>query len=366
MRRQITHDKCRFSKAEILRPGLKLIGAKTKTRDILYRLFPEHEVYFEPFLGTGAVLVGKTRVETEIVGDVNSFLIRYYESVKSDASKFFNEMWSLHEQLQSATEKKTFFESLKKEVSQVNFFCWMLRSPWFRNLIHQRMELGLIFLGLVYWQTVEGMRRQSALFYLIVKYGFNGLWRVNKKGECNVAWGKEETGRGIFNFEWLLRIAKRVQGVEFRNEPFQRLLFDAQIAAHQGKDVFVFLDPPYHDCRTVYNGEKWGIAEFEMLALLLKRAKFKWMLTINHHPFILSLFKDFPSLDNEVFYSCSQTAGGRGKKRELIIANFPLSLEPESVAEKCSHEKTKVLAKHLFMRRVECVNCQTKWNEEIA
>jgi hypothetical protein len=57
--RSRTNLSFRSHRGKYLKPVIKTIGGKQKTRDRLYPYFPsECHTYLEPFIGSGAVLVG--------------------------------------------------------------------------------------------------------------------------------------------------------------------------------------------------------------------------------------------------------------------------------------------------------------------
>lgn len=299
------YDVCQFTAKRILRPSLKLIGAKTKIRDLLYIHFPLHDIYYEPFCGTGGVLIGKKWAIQENVGDLNEYLINYYRTIKMRPGEFFEAMSHLHQILVSVGEP--FFEELKQIV------------------IHAEDDRIL----------------QAVCFYLITKHCFNGIWRLNEKGKVNSSWGGKTDGRGIFTEYWLKLVSERVKGILFEVCDYKRMLrraanlYEPEIVKNKrtvnALRTFVFLDPPYHDCSTRYNGEFFSDHDFRELADLLRDAPYKWLLTINDDAFIRDLFQDYDMISHDVFYSCNVNGAERKKQPELLIANYPLTRTPPNM-----------------------------------
>ena len=54
---------------------------------------------------------------------------------------------------------------------------------------------------------------RSALFWFLMKAGYNGVYRVNSKGKFNVPCGKRDTI--VYNKEKMEEISKKIQNVEF-------------------------------------------------------------------------------------------------------------------------------------------------------
>lgn len=306
------YDKCKVTGYKALRPGLKLIGAKTKVRNLLYPYFPPHRQYVEPMLGTGGVLIGKPQVELEMVGDLNEYLIDYYHILQQRPEEFWNLLQLEHTCL--IKWEKDYFESLKKRIT--------------------RTDDKLI---------------RAVYFYLITKHCYNGIWRLNLDGECNSSWGKEIKGRGVFtrSRDWYDKVLARIKDVKFHHGPYKGLLAHANWEEKENKfvkagreasgksgppkpeETFVFLDPPYHSCKTVYNGIDWLDEDFVTFKTMLDKAKYRWMVTINKETvereidyFVLDLFKDYHIEEFTAYYSCSQTNAGRGPKTELIVMNY--------------------------------------------
>ena len=183
---------------------------------------------------------------------------------------------------------------------------------------------------------------EAALFYLVTKTCYNGIWRLNEKGECNSSYCGQLNARGFFDEGWFTDVCLRVQDVEFTNMDYSLLLirgWDYQIM--HDKSTFIFLDTPYSRCKTTYNAIKWNDEDFIKLERNLQGAPYKWLMTINDNPFIREVFKDYEMVKHKVFYSCSQTPAGRGMKDELLIANYPIKDIAELVKSKLdAQEKT--------------------------
>ncbi len=269
----------------ILKPPIKLIGAKTRNRRTLYERFPSHKTYVEPFLGTGGVLLGKPKVELEIVNDFDPYVINFYRYVQLFQITLFT---YIQKQLERITEEnaKTLFEEWKVRLVST-------QSPFMR----------------------------AANYYLINKHCFNGIIRFNEKGECNSSWGKATTGRGLLTKEWMNLINSRIKETYLFCADGLDLIEDI-VNQPPGEDLFMFVDPPYRDCQTVYRGKKFSDADQVKLRDLLKAAKFKWMLTLNDDQFVREIYNDFNIYSHQINYNCSNTPAGRGLKPEVIITNY--------------------------------------------
>lgn len=81
----------------------------------------------------------------------------------------------------------------------------------------------------------------GALFYYMNRNGYNGLCRFNRKGECNVPFGRYKTVGYVDDFLEYASIMKQweLQSGDFRLVPLRQ-------------DDFVFADPPYDGDATAF------------------------------------------------------------------------------------------------------------------
>lgn len=305
---------------QLLKSGLKLIGAKVgqtkfSGRKKIYLCEPPGvSTYVEPFLGSGSVLVGKRHHIDEVAGDVNPYVINFYQQMQ--------------ERPQDLLER--LLDGVKRmEAGEAEYFHDIRSNP-----------------------PESGALDRAVWYYLVNKYCFNGIVRFNNAGECNSTYCSTVKGRGIYDQDWYWQVVDRVQGVHFFNEGYASLLSYAngghlarKLVKPDPKNTWVVLDPPYFEVFTKYNRVSFNPTDHLKLAETLKQAKYKWLLTINDRPEVRELYKHCNLLEHEIFYSCSQTAAGRGQNKELIVTNYDvcktklekfssLMLETSSVSSK--------------------------------
>lgn len=279
------YSKDRYTGEYILNPLLKLIGAKTRNRDFLYQFFPPHDEYIEVFMGTGGVLIGKPSCNYELIGDLDSYAINFYKQVIEKPDFLFN---AINEEIVNLTEEngKEYFEGYKYLVTR----------------------------------TRDDSVR-AASFYLINRLSMNGIWRLNKKGECNSSYCSTVKGRGYVTKDRLNEVRNRIKNVNFTCSDYRTTLVESVARPNS----FTFVDPPYRNCKTTYNGVKFSDADHRELKEHLSLLPGKWLLTINDDNWVRGLYAEFEILPWSVHYSCSQTNSGRGKRPELLIANYQLN-----------------------------------------
>lgn len=274
------------------KPFVKWVGGK---RQLLKQfrnlnLYPPHDfnpkknTYFEPFVGGGAVFLDLLP-QKAVLSDLNFELITTYKVVKNDVNK-------LIKLLKTYKYDKDFF--LK------------IRSKSTKDLSAVQIAAKFIYLN---------------------RTCFNGLYRVNSKGEFNVPFGSYNNPL-ICDEDNLIKISKALKNVKIFNEDYKKVSEKAQ------KGDFIYFDPPYYPVNrtsnfTGYTAE--GFFEKEQTELrdifvkLHKRGCFV-MLSNSDTSFINQLYS---SLDNKIKIhkieanrNINSKASGRGKIKEVLITNY--------------------------------------------
>ncbi|ROV56753.1 DNA adenine methylase [Neisseria chenwenguii] len=107
---------------------------------------------------------------------------------------------------------------------------------------------------------------------------------------------------------------QRLNGVYIENEPWERCF-----KRYDHEHTFFHAAPPYWQTAGYDRAFDW--AQYELLAKMMTESKGKVMLSINDHPDIRTLFKDFRIQRLELAYSvgCDKTQKTSG---ELVICNW--------------------------------------------
>ena len=59
-------------------------GGKQNMVSTILPLIPKHRIYTEAFFGGGAIFFAKEKSDAEIINDVHTMVVNFYEVVKSD------------------------------------------------------------------------------------------------------------------------------------------------------------------------------------------------------------------------------------------------------------------------------------------
>ncbi len=182
---------------DLARPVLKWAGGKTQLLGELTAKAPtSFNRYIEPFIGGGAMFFAM-RPRAGIIADSNPELINLYNCLADNVELVIKHL------------------SIFKN-TEVDFY--EIRGLQFSNLEKEYAAARTIYLN---------------------RTCFNGLYRVNKKGQFNVPFGRYKNPR-ICHPEALRAASDALQGIEIECGDYKEVLAKA---ARPGD--FVFLDPPY-------------------------------------------------------------------------------------------------------------------------
>lgn len=204
------------------KPFVKWAGGKRQLITSLEVHLPKKfNTYFEPFLGGGALLFHLLNQNPNLkchVSDLNSDLILAYITIRDKV-----------EQLVESLERHS-----GKYFTDKQEYYYSVRESAPKNQIEKVSRL--LFLN---------------------KTCFNGLYRVNSKGQFNVPLGKY-TNPSIVNKENLLAVSKILQSknIVLRCQDFASVLDAAK------KDDFVYFDPPYQPVSKTANFTSYTKCEF--------------------------------------------------------------------------------------------------------
>jgi DNA adenine methylase len=153
---------------------------------------------------------------------------------------------------------------------------------------------------------------------------YNGLYRLNRKGQFNVPYGKWARPPGLFDEGNLWACHRALQDVELRQESFEHCLDWAT------RGDFVYLDPPYHPVSrtasfTTYTGFEFRERDQRRLAEVFGQLDARGclvMLSNSATPLIRRLYRGYRTETVLAGRSISCRGKGRGKIEELVVMNY--------------------------------------------
>lgn len=255
------------------KPIIPWIGGKRKLAAELLPLFPEHDTYIEPFCGGAALFFMKEPSRVEILNDINGELVNLYRIVK------------LH------------LEELYKQ------FKWVLVSRENWKMLQRTPS-----------DTLTDIQRAARFLYL-QKLAFGG--KVDGQ-----SFGTSVTSRPRFN---LLSLENDLSEAHLRltGATIENLSWQETVRRYDRPKSLFYCDPPYW--QTEGYGVEFPFEEYEKMVELMKTMQGQMIVSINDHPDIREVFKDFPVVEIDYQY----TVGGAANVSdcvELIYGNWPSGL----------------------------------------
>lgn len=267
------------------RPFLKWAGGKTALLpELLKRVPKKYGTYFEPFVGAGALFFALQPTDA-LLNDVNTRLVNTYIGVRdyvANVNGLLNDYAARH----------------------CEDFYYEMRG--LSSIDH----LG--FTGIAAWMIYMN------------KAGFNGLYRVNKKGGFNVPWGKH--AKYMPDHVNLRACSQALKGFGIENMDFRKFV---RTRANSERGDFVYFDPPYAPLSetsdfTSYTKDKFGPddqRDLRDLALELKAAGVHVLLSNSAAPSIYKLYaRGFKIEQVQARRNINSKGNGRGAITELLIS----------------------------------------------
>lgn len=269
-----------------LKPFLKWVGGKRQLLSQITPLLPKtFNKYYEPFIGGGALLFHLLPKKATI-SDINHELINVYQCVKKDHITVVNILKEFKYNFEFFSEIRAW----DKDKDYINKY-----SP----------------------------EERTARFIYINKCGFNGLWRVNKNGECNVSFGRYIDPDFICE-QTIRECSEYLQSVTICQGDFEVTVQDAR------RDDFIYFDPPYDPVSITSNFvgyAKNGFTKDDQIRLKNKVDQLtakgvKIMVSNNFTPFISDLYKDYFQHTLYANRSVNSNSEKRGAVPEILITNY--------------------------------------------
>ena len=163
---------------------------------------------------------------------------------------------------------------------------------------------------------------RAARFLFLNRTCYNGLYRVNRRGEFNVPFGRYRNPT-ICDAANLRAASHALRGVRLLAGDFERCL---EVA---GEGDLVYLDPPYHPLSetasfTSYTACDFGVEDQQRLAGLYRRLDgrgCRLMLSNSHTPLVEELYEGYEQVEVRAARPISARADRRGAIAELLILN---------------------------------------------
>lgn len=306
------------------KPFLKWAGGKSQLLQQFENYYPNDLIsgkinkYIEPFIGGGAVffdIVQRFNIDFSYISDVNKDLIIAYKTIQKTPEELINllEEYQKENLEKNPEERKEFFLETRKKY---NFERSEINYDLFSN---------------------KSIERTAKLIFLN-RTCFNGLFRMNSKGEFNVPFGDYKNPR-IVDGDNIKLISSLLKNTKIKNANYDECF------NYVDNKTFVYFDPPYRPISKTSNFTTYAGFEFkeeEQIKLYdffhkLDKDKHAKLMLSNSDPknenkdddFFDHLYKKFKV--NRVFANrmINSNSEKRGKVTEVLITNYDEPKETE-------------------------------------
>lgn len=269
-------------------PFVKWAGGKAQLVGTLAAILPgQIRTFFEPFVGGGALfftLAEQGRFQRAVLNDWNAELVDAYKVIRDFPEELIGRL---------KTEKKRYLAN-----PQETFYEVRAKNP----------------------QSMEPIER-VVRFLFLNRTGFNGLYRVNKKGEFNVPWGKYKNPRicNEENIRACSEVLKRFVILECAD-------FATVVERAEPGDA-VYFDPPYVPLNatsnfTSYTSDGFTLDDQHRLAISfreLAEAGVAVVASNSDTEVVRELYKGFEMYQVEMRRNVNSKGDRRGPVHELVI-----------------------------------------------
>ncbi|MEM9922175.1 MAG: DNA adenine methylase [Cyanobacteria bacterium P01_D01_bin.50] len=300
------------------KPFLKWAGGKTQLIKQISQFLPKElnngsiTKYVEPFMGGGALffwLAHNYQVKELLISDINADLILAYKTIQRNVDELIEKLLDIENKYLSLNENQ--------------------RSRYFyqerEKFNYRRDKINLLN------YNGEWIERTARIIFLN-KTCFNGLFRVNSKGDFNVPIGKYKKP-SLCHPENLKAVAKILQKTKIVKADF------SQYEEFIDSDTFVYFDPPYRPISntsnfTSYSHQIFGDSEQIRLYKYYKKLDQKGALLLlsnsdpkNHNPeddFFDRVYSDYRIERVKASRFINSKSSKRSPINELLIMNYEI------------------------------------------
>ncbi len=272
----------------VVKPFLKWVGGKRQLVPEIKAKYlpPDYQNYYEPFVGAGALFLD-LRPSSVVINDSNAELINCYLTIK-------NSVEELIASLRSHRNYQAYYYQIR---------AWD-RQPDYAEKSAIERAARIIFLN---------------------KTCYNGLFRVNAKGQFNAPFGRYKSPK-ILDEDVLRAVSSYLNTAQIQ---ILNLDFQAAIQTATRGDL-IYFDPPYDPLSSTSSFTGYDTNGFDRSEQVRLRAIFEYLsnqgcyvlLSNSNTEFILNLYQDYRIETITATRAINSNAQKRGKVNEVLIMNY--------------------------------------------
>lgn len=264
----------------MIKTPLRYPGGKSKAINKIAPLIPYFSEFREPFVGGGSLYIYSKQLyptREYWINDLNNDLYHFWQELKDNPQELISSIQHI----------KDITKDGKK-----------------------------LFKGFIENHKSKSGLEKAIRFFVLNRITFSGT--VDSGGYSEGAFLKRFTQSSINR---LKELSPTLQKTKITNHDYE------QILREPGKNVFIFLDPPYLSATKsrLYgkNGHLHLSFDHERFAKVMKEIDHKWMITYDDCPKIRKLFSFANIISWEFQYGMNNYKQGMAEKgKELIITNY--------------------------------------------
>ncbi len=268
-----------YSQVSPCKPVAAYLGSKSKLADRLVTIIDQipHQLYAEVFIGMASVFLRRwRRPDAEVINDRNSEVANLFRILQRHYVQFMDVLkWQL--------------------TTRADFARLLATNP----------------------TTLTDLERAARFLYL-QKTAFGGK-------TTGQSFGTSKSGGARFDITKLTSILEDVHE-RLSSVVIENLNYADLITTYDGPDTLFYMDPPYYGCEKDYGKDLFNRDQFALMAEQLSKIEGTFILSLNDHPEVRQIFKNYRFLSVETTYTI---AGGENSMAapEVIISNFKGSME---------------------------------------
>lgn len=292
-----------------LKPFVKWAGGKGQLLKTIKSNYPSSlgkdiKKYAEPFVGGGAILfdiLSTYNLDAIFISDINKELITTYKTIRDDIKGLVDLLCRYEEEYipLNSEDRKIYFYEKRKQYNELK-------------------------------KDDNNDLKIASLFIFLNRTCFNGLYRVNSRGEFNVPMGSYKNPR-ICDKDNLNNISIAIKNVEIVEGDYKTSY------EFIDENTFVYFDPPYRPLNstshfTSYSENGFNDEAQKELARyvdILNEKGAMFMLS-NSDPknsdendnFFDDLYKKYEIKRIEAVRMINSKVEGRGKIKEILVRNY--------------------------------------------
>lgn len=270
----------RHNSSQSTEPFLRYIGAKFQIAPHIVPHFKEHKVYIEPFLGSGSVFFYKPKAQSNLLNDVNSYLINLFTQVKDNLDKITEWIWLTPFSIEYHNKILRTFNSPRS---------WAVIPKW----------------------------KQAAGYFYLLQLAYNESVGNLAFPSYKISKGKQKWCQEICNL--IYNCSKKLNNVILDYRDYRELIQNTNINQPY---AFWYIDPPYTmaDDKKYYQNNFRPDSHIELVSAI-KRITGSFMISYDDSPLIREIYSSFHITKLKDF------------DNEIIITNYELENKQQSLFE---------------------------------